>query len=40
MLQVLFFEASITGVSLQPTDSKKPAVSLMTAPAEVEIGHL
>ena len=24
---VLFFETSITGVSLQPTDSKKPAVS-------------
>jgi hypothetical protein len=37
---VLFFEASITGVSLQPTDSKKPAVSLMTAPVEVEFGHL
>jgi len=37
---VLFFEASITGVSLQPTDSKKPAVSLMTTPVEVEFGHL
>jgi hypothetical protein len=37
---VLFFEASITGVSLQPTDSKKPAVSLMKAPVEVEFGHL
>jgi hypothetical protein len=37
---VLFFEASITGVSLQPTDSKKPAVSLMNAPVEVEFGHL
>ena len=37
---VLFFEASITGVSLQPTDSTKPAVSLMTAPVEVEFGHL
>jgi uncharacterized protein DUF5666 len=37
---ILFFEASITGVSLQPTDTKKPAVSLMTAPVEVEFGHL
>ena len=37
---VLFFEASITGVSLQPTDSKKPAVTLMTTPVEVEFGHL
>ena len=37
---VLFFEASITGVSLQSTDSKKPAVSLMNAPVEVEFGHL
>jgi hypothetical protein len=27
---VLFFEASITGASLQPTDAKKPAASLMT----------
>ena len=37
---VQFFEASISGVSLQPTDNKKPAVSLMTAPVEVEFGHL
>ena len=37
---VLFFETSITGVSLQPTDSKKPAVALMNAPIEVEFGHL
>jgi len=37
---VLFFEASITGVSLQPTDSKKSAVSLMNAPVEVEFEHL
>jgi hypothetical protein len=37
---VLFFEASISGVSLQPTDSKKPAVALMNAPVEVEFGHL
>ena len=37
---VLFFEASITGASLQPTDAKKPAASLMTTPVEVEFGHL
>jgi hypothetical protein len=37
---VLYFEAMITGASLQPTDTKKPAVSLMTTPVEVEFGHL
>ncbi len=37
---VLFFEASITGVSLQPSDTTKAAVSAMTAPVEVEFGHL
>jgi hypothetical protein len=37
---VLFFEASIIGASLQPSDSKKPAVSVMTTPVEVEFGHL
>ena len=37
---VLFFEAAITGASLQPTDAKKPAISLMTTPVEVEFGHL
>src|SRR5215469_11180144 len=37
---VLYFEAMITGASLQPTDTKKPAVSLMTNPVEVEFGHL
>jgi hypothetical protein len=37
---VLFFEASITGASLQPSDSSKPAVSVMTTPVEVEFGHL
>jgi hypothetical protein len=37
---VLFSEASITGASLQPTDAKKPAVSFMTTPVEVEFGHL
>jgi Domain of unknown function (DUF5666) len=37
---VLFFEALITGASLQPSDSSKPAVSALTAPVEVEFGHL
>jgi len=37
---VLFFEASITGASLQPSDSSKPAVSVLSAPVEVEFGHL
>ncbi len=37
---VLFFEASITGASLQPSDSSKPAVAVMTTPVEVEFGHL
>jgi Domain of unknown function (DUF5666) len=37
---VLFFEASITGASLQPLDPKKPAVSVMSVPVEVEFGHL
>ena len=37
---VLFFEASITGASLQPSDSSKPAVSVLTTPVEVEFGHL
>ena len=37
---VLFFEAMITGVSLQPSDAGKPAVSALAAPVEVEFGHL
>jgi hypothetical protein len=37
---VLFFEALITGVSLQPSDAMKPAVSALTTPVEVEFGHL
>jgi hypothetical protein len=37
---VLFFEAMITGVSLQPSDATKPAVSALTTPTEVEFGHL
>jgi hypothetical protein len=37
---VLFFEALITGVSLQPSDATKPAVPALAAPVEVEFGHL
>jgi hypothetical protein len=37
---VLFFEAMITGVSLQPADMTKPAVSALATPVEVEFGHL
>ena len=37
---VLFFEASITGASLQPSDISKAAVSVLSAPVEVEFGHL
>jgi hypothetical protein len=37
---VLFFEALITGASLQPMDPTKSAVSAMTTPVEVEFGHL
>src|SRR5713226_9155414 len=37
---VLFFEASITGGSLQPSDMTKSAVAVVTTPVEVEFGHL
>ena len=37
---VLFFEANITTASLQPSDTSKPAVSVMSNPVEVEFGHL
>jgi hypothetical protein len=37
---VLFFEALITGASLQPSDTTKPAVSVLLTPVEVEFGHL
>jgi len=37
---VIFFEALITGASLQPSDTTKPAVSVLTTPVEVEFGHL
>jgi hypothetical protein len=37
---VLFFEALITGGSLQPSDIKKAAVPVVTTPVEVEFGHL
>ncbi len=37
---VLFFEALITGATLQPSDTTKPAVSVLSTPTEVEFGHL
>jgi hypothetical protein len=37
---VLFFEALITGASLQPSDTSKPPVSALSIPVEVEFGHL
>jgi len=37
---VLFFEVSITGASLQPSDSSKPGVSVLSSPVEIEFGHL
>ena len=37
---IVFFEALITGASLQPLDTNKAAVPLMTVPVEIEFGHL
>lgn len=37
---VLFFESLITGASLQPSDTTKPAVSVLNNPVEVEFAHL
>jgi hypothetical protein len=37
---VLFFEAQITGASLQPADASKPPVAALSTPVEVEFGHL
>lgn len=37
---MLFFEASITGASLQPSDSTKPAIFVPSNPVEIEFGHL
>src|SRR6266851_3840925 len=37
---VLFFEALITGGSLQPSDMSKSPVAVLTTPVEVEFGHL
>jgi hypothetical protein len=37
---VLFFEALITGATLQPSDMTKPAVSVLSTPTEIEFGHL
>jgi hypothetical protein len=37
---VLFFEALITGGTLQPSDMSKSPVAVLTTPVEVEFGHL
>lgn len=37
---VLFFEALITKVTLQPSDPKQQAVTVLSTPVEVEFGHL
>jgi len=37
---VLFFEANVTAANLQPSDTSKPAVSVLSTPVEVEFGHL
>jgi hypothetical protein len=37
---VLFFEALITGATLQPSNPMKPAVKVLFTPVEVEFGHL
>lgn len=37
---VLFFEAMITGASLQPSDMSKSAIPVLASPVEVEFGHL
>lgn len=37
---ILFFETLITGASLQPSDTTKPAVTVLSNPVEVEFGHL
>jgi len=37
---VLFFEATITGASLQPSSSSTTAANMLTAPVEVEFTHL
>jgi hypothetical protein len=37
---VLFFEALISGASLQSSDTTKAAVSVLSTPVEVEFGHL
>ena len=37
---VMFLEMSLTGATVQPSDSTKPPISLLNAPVEVEFGHL
>ena len=39
-VSILSFEIHITGASLQPSDSTQAAVSLMSAPDEIELEHL
>jgi len=39
-VSILSFEIDITGASLQPSDSTQAAVSLMSAPDEIELEHL
>src|SRR5258708_8962521 len=36
---VLFFRTSITGASLQPSDSSKPPAAIITPPVEFQFGH-
>ena len=37
---IVFFEAMITGASLQPSDSSKAPVPVLSTPTEVEMSHL
>jgi hypothetical protein len=37
---ILSFEVKVTGASLQPADSTQAAVSLLSAPEEIELEHL
>ena len=39
-VSVLSFEINVTGASLQPSDTSKPAVPLVTSPIEVELTQL
>lgn len=39
-VSVLSFEINVTGAKLQPSDSSKPAVALITSPVEVQLAQL